>query len=150
MPSAPLSTLFEIFPQQIQEQCAYPKVFNAEIPREHWSGGDFFRNVLNVFWLALTNREFPARLHEGKQTHPLYVISAASYGQRVCPCTSCFQYERPSWYAPGGVQLDNAPVKLDRDVYVLKRLARPLAHHENMPRALYMGSMAPHCLVRRD
>ncbi|MBQ7179002.1 MAG: hypothetical protein IJS08_16410 [Victivallales bacterium] len=114
---------------------------NTDLPREYWERGCLFKNFANLEWRRLTGI-FPATMI-GK-THPLYVIEASALHEVVCPCSSKNFYGKGTEYIPRGSVLEYTGVVMDKNSFVLRNFACPLAPEERFEASPhFLGSFPP-------
>ena len=114
---------------------------NAVFSREYWERGCLFKNFSNIEWRRLTG-VFPATMTG--TTHPLYVIEASALNEVVCPCSSKNFYGKGTEYIPEGSVLDYTEAVMDKNSFVLRNFACPLAPEESFEASPhFLGSYPP-------
>lgn len=115
-------------------------------PFDLWEERFYFRGALNTALREKTGG-FPARLGRPKETHPIFLLrKLGNFGFQVCPCTSKWQYR--TRYIRQGCVLEITKRTMDRDSYILKKMAFNLTADDAFRRRLiFLGRVPETCLV---
>ena len=116
------------------------------MPFDLWEERFYFRGALNT---ALRDKTgvFPARLGKAGETHPVYLLRGiGNFGFQACPCTSTKQ--GGTRYVRQGCALEITNKKMDRDSYILEKMAFNLTADDAFRRRLvFLGRVPERCLV---
>jgi hypothetical protein len=116
------------------------------LPVPLWKPGMFLKNMPNRWWQQQTE-VFPAKANP-HGTHPLYVLTAQATGCRVCPCSS---KGHKGLYIKQGCRLEKTGKRVDRDSYVLTKLAFPVPRSLHIsPKPRLWGIVPKGCLAGRQ
>jgi hypothetical protein len=115
------------------------------LPFQFWEERFYFRGALNTALREKTG-VFPARVGKAGETHPVFLLrKLGNFGFQACPCTSRKQFR--TRYIHKGCPLEITNRNMDRDSYVLERLAFNLTEDDAFRRRMVLlGRVPPECV----
>jgi hypothetical protein len=116
------------------------------LPPTLWQQGMLFSGAPDNDLRHLTGT-FPASLHGGDSTHPIFILQTMPSGHLVCPCSSKGQATRFR-YIRQGCLLEMNPTQTDIDSYLIESCQFTLPLDQRFSQRLHFrGLVPPDCII---